>query len=189
MLKQDEQPVIYVFFGLIATGKSSLAIAWAKRLALAYYNSDLLRKKLAGPDSAGADQPFKEGIYSAAFTRKTYNCLLAKAAAELSHGRSVVLDASFCGRQDRESVRDLAKKYGAKARFVLCSCPESELKKRMQKRKLDPDAVSDGRWEIYLRQKEVFVKPAELEPLELTAINTMAALPEQLLDRLAKAFF
>jgi len=38
----------YVFFGMVATGKSYLAKAWAERLGGLYLNSDVVRKELAG---------------------------------------------------------------------------------------------------------------------------------------------
>lgn len=187
MRKQDDRLVIYVFFGLIGAGKSTLALAWAKNLGLACLNSDRVRKELAGPDKSGAGLPFNQGLYAEDFTRKTYNSMLDTAAAELKQGRSVVLDASFRCRADRKSVRRLAKKHGAQVRFVLCSCPESELKRRLEIRSLEPSPVSDGRWEIYLRQKDLFEEPAELGPEELTTISTMAPL-SRLLARLSKAF-
>ena len=39
---------IFVFFGLIASGKSTLAEHFAKRYHLPYYNTDRVRKELAG---------------------------------------------------------------------------------------------------------------------------------------------
>ena len=37
-----------VFFGMTASGKSTLALAWAKRCQAPYYNTDRVRKELAG---------------------------------------------------------------------------------------------------------------------------------------------
>jgi len=178
---------MYVFFGLIASGKSTLALAWARRLGLACFNSDVLRKELAGQTSDGADLQFEAGIYSPEFTEKTYMTLIDKTAGEVGSGRSVVLDASFRSRSERERIRCLAKKHGACARFILCSCPENTLRTRMEKRKLDPEAVSDGRWEIYLRQKEIFARPDELAVEECITIMTDAPVDE-LLDLLAQHF-
>jgi len=75
---------VLVFFGMIATGKSYLAAAWAKRHGCSYYNSDRVRKELAGlvPESrqgVAVDQ----GIYSRDFSRKTYDRLLLLAEKDL----------------------------------------------------------------------------------------------------------
>ena len=43
---------------------------------------------------------------------------------------------------------------------------------RLEIRARDPQAVSDGRWEIYLAQKESFQPPSELEPSQLITLAT-----------------
>lgn len=188
MPDRNSPSIIYVFFGLIASGKSTLAQAWANHLGLACYNSDLLRKELAGAAApTGRKAGFEQGLYSRQATEKTYAALLSRAAVELDQGRSVVLDASYRCRADRQNLRDLAKKYGACVRFVLCSCPETELQLRLKKRARDPLAVSDGRWEIYLKQKSVFQGPDELAANQLLTLSTKAPVYE-LVDRLVKAF-
>ena len=178
---------MYVFFGLIAGGKSTLAQAWASRLHIPYYNSDIVRKELAGgTDLRAGKQEYGRGMYSEDLTRKTYQALLGKAADELTRGRSVALDASYSCRADRDGVRALKKKYGVRVRFILCSCPEAEARARMEKRALDPAAVSDGRWDIYLRQKEIFEPPEDLQPAEFVTLSTLAPV-DVLVDRLARA--
>ena len=156
---------------------------------MAYFNSDRVRKELAGiTPETGQKESFNRGIYSHEFTRQTYAALLAKAQAEIAGGRPVVLDASYQEQQERKRVCELAKRLGCRVRFILCSCPEEETRRRLAERALDPLAVSDGRWEIYLRQKESFSPPMELAASELVTISTEAsveALLEQLDDLLA----
>jgi predicted kinase len=167
---------IYVFFGLIATGKSTLARVWAERHALASFNSDVVRKELAGlAPTARRQEALDQGIYTAEFSRKTYETLLAKAEAEVRAGRGAVLDASYQRRDERRRVRKLARRYGFPVYFVLCTCPEPVLRERLAQRLLDPAAVSDGRWEIYIRQKEKFEPPTELEPGELVTLETQGS--------------
>lgn len=176
------QPRIFVFFGLIASGKSTLAEAWAKAHSIAAFNSDRVRKDLAGllPQTSRKEQ-VDQGIYSQEFTRRTYDALLDLAAQEIRAGRSVALDASYQSTEERQRVRDLGKKLGARACFVHCLCPEPEMRRRMEERARDPQAVSDGRWEIYLRQKERFEVPRELASGELLVINTDRQVAELLL--------
>ncbi len=173
-----------VFFGLIASGKSTLAEAWALETGARYVNSDRVRKELAGL-AANAPQKasFAAGIYSPEFSRKTYDVLLSRAEAELGDKHAVVLDGSYQSRAERARVCDLARRQGARLLFVLCRCPEVVMKERMDRRAQDPNAVSDGRWEIYLQQKERFEAPEELEPSELITIDTEAPV-STLLDRL-----
>jgi hypothetical protein len=52
----------------------------------------------------------------------------------------------------------------------------------MEQRQGDPQAVSDGRWEIYLQQKRRFEMPLELGPQQLITINTNRSLEALLVD-------
>ena len=175
------QPDLYVFFGLIASGKSTLAQAWAARHKMHYYNSDVVRKELAGLTStADRKESFDKGIYSPEFSQKTYQALLERAAALLDRGQDVVLDASYQSREERKRVKAFALAHNARPRFVLCICPEEEMKRRMELRAQDPAAVSDGRWEVYLKQKERFEAPDELQQDQLIRLNTDVPLEEAL---------
>jgi hypothetical protein len=177
-------PVLYVFFGMIATGKSTLAESWARHRGMDYYNSDRVRKELAGIDpSAGQRETMDGGIYTKDFSQQTYRALLERAEAALAGGESVVLDASYQYAADRRDVKTLARRLNCQVYFVLCHCPEEEMKRRMEARQHDPAAVSDGRWEIYLQQKKRFEAPAELDDSELITINTEAS-PGNLLREL-----
>ncbi len=177
---------ITVFFGMIAAGKSLLAEAWAARCGAEYWNSDRLRKELAGvAATARCAEGVDQGIYTPAFSRRTYDALLDRAAAALAAGRSVVLDASYQSAAERRRVVALARRMGARLRFVLCACSEDETRRRLAMRAADPGAVSDGRWEIYLAQKRRFEPPDELPAGMLVTLDT-GDQPSRLLDRLAR---
>lgn len=165
---------VLVFFGMIATGKSYLAAAWARRHGCAYYNSDRIRKELAGlvPESRQA-AAVDQGIYSQEFSRRTYDQLLILAEQDLDikPGACVVLDGSYQARCERQRVQEsLAGKAGVL--FVHCICSEEMMRERMEQRQHDPQAVSDGRWEVYLQQKVRFEMPSELRPEQLLTIDT-----------------
>ena len=178
---------LYIFCGLIASGKSTLAKGFASRHNIAYYNSDILRKELAGLDpTTKRSESVDQGIYSAEFTRKTYDALLAGAEKQLAAGKSAILDASYSSRAERRKVCDLAKNHAVRVYFVLCTCPEDEMKKRLAQRAADPAAVSDGRWEIYCTQKERFEFPDELPAGTLITISTDGRI-DDLLDSLESA--
>lgn len=164
---------IFVFMGMIASGKSTLARLWAEREGLACYNSDVVRKELAGsaPEDDCRDD-FGGGIYTPEMTRRTYDALLDLAGAELGGGRSVVLDASYSAAGERTLVLALAERVGARPVFVHCFCADDETARRLEIRAQDPDAVSDGTWQVYLKQKTGFEPPAELASGMLVAMDT-----------------
>jgi len=193
MFFKDAGPAgIYVFFGLIASGKSTLARGWAEHRGCACYNSDIVRKELAGlAPTAKRPAPLEQGIYSPEFSRQTYDGLLALAERDLAAGRrEVVLDASYQARAERDRVRQLAARLGCRILFILCTCPETEIRRRLAWRAVDPAAVSDGRWEIYLQQRRLFEPPDECRPDECFAMDTAAPLPDlvrQLAEKVARS--
>jgi len=164
---------VWVFFGLIASGKSHLAEYWAARHGFVHLNSDRIRKELAGLAAAGGRgaEP-DQGIYSPEFSRRTYDELLLRAGATLAEGRPVLLDASYQGRAERDRVRRWAAELGAAPYFVQCICPEEEVKRRLQLRAADPTAASDGRWEILQIQRARFEPPTELAASQLLTLAT-----------------
>jgi predicted kinase len=174
--KNPPPPVLYVFFGMIATGKSTVAQAWARHKGgLCTCNSDRIRKDLAGiKPTAAQREAVDAGIYAKEFSKKTYETLRQKAQACLQQGDSVILDASYQYARDRQELRDLAKSLNCRIYFILCTCSEREMKRRMDLRAQDPASVSDGRWEIYLKQRQRFEPPDELAVSELIIIDTRA---------------
>ncbi len=175
----------FIFFGLIASGKSTLAAAWAEKMGAGYYNSDIIRKGLAGlMANTPQAEVFNAGIYSPEFSRRTYDELLARAGEDLGQGKKVVLDGSYQDLYERSLVVDLAEKNGLGFRFILCQCSEDVTKERLAIRANDKDAVSDGRWEIYCQQVKKFNMPDELKPGDLIILNTEKSV-NNLLDDLA----
>jgi predicted kinase len=168
-------PEILVFFGLIASGKSTLAEAIARSEGMLYLNTDRVRKKLAGIDATERrPDALGQGIYSPEYTERTYQAMLDAAKEQVRQGGSVVLDGSYSRRKNREGVLECGRQTGAAVYFILCSCSDQEVRRRLELRARDPLAVSDGRWDIYLKQKKSFEQPDELEDSQLLILNTEA---------------
>ncbi|MFH1216063.1 MAG: AAA family ATPase [Pseudomonadota bacterium] len=182
---------LFVFMGLIGSGKSTLARAFAAEFSLSCYNTDIVRKELAGkaPDSRqGAT--FNQGIYSPEFSRLTYDALRDHARNELDLGRSVVLDGSYQKRTERGLLIECTAQCGAPIYFILCQCDEGETKRRLDIRAKDPGAVSDGTWEIYQQQKKSMEFPHEIPAAGLLVIDSsqpVSFLLAELKDKLAHA--
>ena len=181
-------PVLYVFMGLTGTGKSTLAQAFSEGYGLEYFNSDVVRKELiAGLKATDSRlEPFGKGIYSPEFTARTYRALARLAGRRLAAGRSVVLDATFTSRQAREKVIRLASAIGARLVFIHCTCTEEVVRRRFEKRFSEDRRVSDGRMEIYLKQKQAFSPLEQAEGTTLIEIDTAPPLKE-VLARLEEA--
>jgi aminoglycoside phosphotransferase family enzyme/predicted kinase len=182
-------PDLYVFFGLSGTGKSTVASAWAKTHQLPFYNSDRVRKEFVAriPTEERHWERFGQGIYSQQQTLRTYRALACLAGKHLMQGEPVILDATYRDREERLRLLDLAKESKANIHFILCTCPEQEIKERLTQRARVETQVSDGRWEIYLKQKELFAPKDDLDQYHLMVLSTDRPVSE-LLDELDKKF-
>ncbi len=169
-----KQPRLYVFMGLSGTGKSTAARAFAEFLGLKVFNSDVVRKEYVSGIKATEQrhEPFGQGIYSSRFTQKTYKALARLAGRELIVGNSVVLDATYLDDEKRKLVKEVAEAAGAELIFVVCSCPEEVARKRLAARAMEKEKVSDGRIEIFERQKEIFSEPEEDRMVRVIRLNT-----------------
>lgn len=168
-----EQPRVVVFFGLVASGKSHLAKRWARAHHCPYYNTDIVRKELFGLDPKSRQQAgVNHGIYSAEHNRATYREMIRRMTDDLDRQRTTIaLDGSYLEEHEREK---LVAACGARCDivFIYCYCSEAETRKRLDRRAVDPDAVSDGRWEIYLHQLRHFRVPTAIEAARLLLLNT-----------------
>lgn len=182
------RPSLYVFFGPSGSGKSTVSAAWAKALDLPVYNSDRVRKEvvLKIPASERRLEPVGGGIYDPRITERTYRALARLGAGRLMQGESVVLDATYKDEMERRRILEIAGEAGADVKFILCTCPEDEIRRRLLERAEDQGQVSDGRWEIYLAQRGSFTADA-LKDIDAYRLDTTRPL-DDLIAELSKVF-
>ena len=181
-LRSRLAPSLIVTCGLIGSGKSALARQLSFELGLPLERSDLVRKRLAGlPPTARAGTGYDEGIYSAAGNEATYSALLQSAEQTLLSGGSIVLDATFRRKKERDQFRLLARKLGVPFFLIQTDCPEKLIRERLEQRLLDPDEVSDGNWEFFARHREQFEPPLEGESILVDTAKPVEAAADQAL--------
>jgi aminoglycoside phosphotransferase family enzyme/predicted kinase len=187
--------------GVMGTGKSTLAAALQHETGWMLCSSDATRKRLTGHAPAEPQaEGFEQGMYNPDWTRRTYEALLDEARAALAEGRSVLLDASFARRADRQAAIHLATQQGAHPFFIECICPPGVALQRLAQRwatrvagealtRAEASLASDGRPELYEQQRahwEAF--SAEQEPglthLPLETTGMLAASLEHVLQAL-----
>ncbi|PIE56141.1 MAG: hypothetical protein CSA34_05365 [Desulfobulbus propionicus] len=180
-------PRLIVFFGLTASGKSTLARLFAERHGYLHLNTDIVRRELAGIQPGEHGQaPVEQGIYTRAFSRRTYAELLQRAEKALeAGGPGVVLDGSFLVSAQRNQVVELARAQGEQVMFIFCYCHKATVQARLRQRHQDPQAVSDGNWEVYLHQLRQFCEPEELPPEQRHQINTEKS-PAELVEEVER---
>jgi uncharacterized protein len=152
-----EKPVLILTAGLIGSGKSYQARHLAERLGAEVIRTDVLRKELLQIAPAEKHyESFGQGIYASDISRKTYEKAVALAAEIIQQGKPVIIDASFRNRSDRAGAVDLAGRLRVPLYVIECTCPDDLVKIRLEKRMLDSDNPSDGRWEILQEQKKQY---------------------------------
>lgn len=160
-------PTVLACTGLSGSGKSHVAAALAEASGFDRLSTDELRKRSAGLDPAApAPAASREALYSAAARHETYRRLVAEARAQLAAGRSVVLDATFNDRSDRDLVVALAREAGAACLFVECVLDDERARARLAARARAPRAGvrSDADFEVRLAQARERVPLGPDEP-------------------------
>ena len=156
-IQKDRTPQIVVVFGLMGTGKTSLAKALAAQTDWPMISSDEIRKNLQGISPMTRKwEPFEKGLYSEEISRKTYRKMRDEARKWLNQGQSVILDGSYKRQSERLALMDLAKKTGARIRFIECLASLKTIRQRLDQREKETRSISDGRWEIFHRQRKDF---------------------------------
>lgn len=169
---QFSRPTLWVFMGLPASGKSSLAEAIARTLSLHLFQSDSVRKEWVGhllglPEVA----PYDQGLHRTEIRHRVYGKMLALAQEKLKNGHSVALDATFSHRKWRDQVRRLAVDLDTGLIFVECACSEATLVERLKGREEVP-GLSDARLQHLpdmIRESE---ETTELSPEILLRVDT-----------------
>jgi len=152
----ESKPIFFITSGLTGTGKTTVA----RKISIDYnthlISTDEVRKKLEGIDKFERHHDaYNTGLYSPEKMLYTYDKALKKADMLLNKGENVTMDATFKTKKLRDLARNIARKNNAIFLILFCKCPEEYIKKYLDER-IKKKSISDGRWEIYLKQKNSF---------------------------------
>lgn len=172
------RPLVLVFCGASATGKTYIAEAVSALSGLPHLSSDLVRKELVGVEPT---QRAPQSFYSEEASIGTYRELGVRAARLAAVG--AVVDATFRRRSHRAGFHAA---FGAKAVFVECRAPAGVVAQRAARRESDPQRVSDATPAIAARQLAEFEPLDEVSPERHLTLRTDRPL-EAMLDELEAA--
>ncbi len=138
--------------GFSGSGKSYTSFKLSDKLKCPSINSDKIRKELSNISmTQKVYENFGEGIYSESFTKVTYNELIKKAIKLTKNSKNLIIDATFISKDSQKLIIDNFQDYI----FIFCYADEDIIKDRLDKR-VKKKTISDGRWEIYQKQKDTF---------------------------------
>jgi aminoglycoside phosphotransferase family enzyme/predicted kinase len=150
-LIRPQRPRLWITCGVSGSGKSALSARLAERLPAIRLRSDVERKRLA-PAEARSGGTLGAGLYTAAATERTYRRLVDLAGTLLDAGHSVVVDATFLKREQREAQRQVAEDCGAEFLILDCRAPLEVLQARVQARALAGTDASEADLAVLARQ-------------------------------------
>jgi aminoglycoside phosphotransferase family enzyme/predicted kinase len=174
------RPCLVLIGGLPGTGKSVLAQQLAERTGFRLIRSDQVRKELAGLAAGeSARAALDEGIYTAAWTERTYAECLARAEQLLFEGDRVIIDAGFAQEAKRRAFLEAAASLGVPALLLICQAGADVVRQRLDSRRGD---ASDADWSVY---QTAFARWEEIGPdtrEHVRHVSTMGA-RDQVLTR------
>jgi predicted kinase len=133
-------PMLTITCGLSGCGKTYLTsrrLASADFLQTVRIRSDVERKRLFGLAPHDSSATSNGLIYTADATRRTYERLAELAEAALGAGWSVIVDAAFLKRVERDHFRALAARLGMPFAILAPVAPPNELARRITARQHD----------------------------------------------------
>ena len=114
-----------------------------------------------------------------------------RAAFEISQaGRSVIVDATYLRRADRDAAAAMARNAGVPMIAIEVTAAESTVRERLGRRAVKPDTASDAGWETYLAQRHDFEPPDEIAPEQRIRIDgggTLAASMSKIAEALKRS--
>jgi hypothetical protein len=152
----SNRPSLVVLYGLMGTGKTSVARYLRETRGWHVLSTDAVRKQISG---VGEDTrvyvPYNEGLYSPEMNARTYAEVCDRAENLLRGGFPVVVDGAFKRQSEREPVIEAARRTGARLVFLETTCSAGEQRERLEGRQ-QHDTRSDGRVELMDSQRADF---------------------------------
>ncbi|MEM6676059.1 MAG: AAA family ATPase [Planctomycetota bacterium] len=164
------EPVLVVTHGLSGSGKTTVTNELIGAIPAVRVRSDVERKRLFGlaaEERSGSD--VGGGLYTRAASGATYDRLEECAAAALDGGVSVVVDATFLRRAERDRFRALAASKGARAVVLACVAPDDVLRDRVARREAEGRDASEATLEVLEHQLRSY-EPVEGDEAEQAVV-------------------
>ncbi|MGB7291601.1 MAG: AAA family ATPase [Thermodesulfobacteriota bacterium] len=170
------QPVLIVIFGMIGTGKSTLAKLISRELDCGMISSDKTRKEMLGiAPTERRYEYFDRGIYSEETTDRVYDEIIRTGKRAVESGNTVILDASFSKRKYRKLAVKAAESLGIPLFLIQTKASDKTVRERLLRREIIGESISDARLELFECFRKGFEEPRELPRNRHFVISTEKA--------------
>jgi hypothetical protein len=160
--------MLTITHGLSGSGKTTISQRWLERYGMIRLRSDVERKRLAGLDACarGAEA---SGLYSVSFGLRTYQHLAHQAEGLLLSGWSVIVDAAFLERWQRDLFRDLANRLGVDFQILCLQADADTLRERIGRRQAEGKDASDADLRVLDQQLAIYRPLGDDEPCQVVS--------------------
>lgn len=174
--------------GPSGAGKSHHSAALIAPLQAIRIRSDVERKRLFGLWGEALEPPRHGDPYAPAVSQELFGQRLpAQAAAGLAAGYSVIVDATFLRRSDRQRMAAVAAAAGVPLRILDFQLPVEQLRQRISARQRQGQDPSDADLAVLEQQRRTLEPLSEQERLQAVVVGpdpdpqaTLVALEMQL---------
>ncbi|MDD4965183.1 MAG: AAA family ATPase [Gallionella sp.] len=161
-------PQLWITHGLSGSGKTTVSQRLLQQHGLIRLRSDVERKRLAGLDAdINSGSGIQTGLYSADFSQRTYQHLAELTEALLKSGWSVIVDAAFLERSQRDLFRALARRLGAAFQIFATQADPKVLYQRIKLRLEQGKDASEANASVLAHQLSSY-QPLEADELTIT---------------------
>ncbi|MGF1670193.1 MAG: AAA family ATPase [Balneolaceae bacterium] len=167
------EPVIIIFMGRVASGKSTLAQKLSEKLGICHFMTDKIRKEIAGLQSAvRLPDEKRDKLYQPEISNETYGKLIESGKKKIQNGESVILDGTFSQAGRRKQMISDFNESGIRYLFVETTAADEVRVKRLLNRKKKKKVISDARLEDMAMLDERYNPPEEISADNLIRVNT-----------------
>ena len=131
----EKSPRIIITHGVSGSGKSTIAAKYAADSGAIHIRSDVERKRLFGisPEESTPEE-MKKDVYSPESTKRVYELLCQYGQSITSAGFTVILDATFLRKYQRDQIRKLAAEIDIPFQIMHCAISREEARDRVRQR-------------------------------------------------------
>ncbi|MBI2959295.1 MAG: AAA family ATPase, partial [Betaproteobacteria bacterium] len=152
-LRSPGRRALVLMHGLSGSGKTAVAQRLLESFGAIRLRSDVERKRLHGAEAqARTDSGLDSGIYAPPATRRTYTRLADLARELLATRTTVIVDAAFLRREQRDAFHALARGCAAPLAVVWCRAPEAVMRERLARREGEGKDASEAGVAVLERQ-------------------------------------
>tara|TARA_R110001599_G_scaffold183562_1_gene376847 strand:+ start:10359 stop:11930 length:1572 start_codon:yes stop_codon:yes gene_type:complete len=173
---QLQQPVLYITHGLSGSGKSTVSAPLAERMGAIRIRSDRERQRLFGKGKReGEAANIGVGTYSSKATLHTYAILEELAKGVLESGYSLIIDATFLTRSQREPLKQLADRLSVPLRILYFKADATVLRQRIEVRQCQGRDISEADLSVLEHQLDAYAGLDSDEQNYAITIDTQSA--------------